>query len=806
MKISFIILLLLISSAYTATSGLDSKELNGFIEKFCYDCHGDGNDKGGLDFDKLSKDLSDHATQAEWVDIFDRVISGDMPPKKKKKRPTDEDLKLFYKILAPALTKSHSVQKGTVMRRLNRQEYENTMNDIFGTNMRIANMLPEDGRSHEFDNVGSALGFSMEQLQKYLTVADQVIDKSIVSTIAKPKVNILKASYLNDRSADKFIGDAWKKLPDGAIVRFAPEGYPSGMIRGSGVQVAGFYRVKVHGYAHQSQQPINFHVGGTSFNAGLEKPIYGFFSFPPDKLTTREFVTYIEKNYMISVEPYGINDPDRYHRKKKGLNIDDYKGPGLAIKSVEVEGPLLEEYPSRGHQLIFSDLDRQEIMPGNPKNRLKKWYKPRYKVNSNDELSDASKVLTKVARKAFRRPQVEIAPYLNLFKSQRQKGDNFETALRTSISAIFCSPDFLYLKEENGKLDNYEIATRLSYFLSRSLPDEELLNSAKDGKLTSAEEREKHLKRLLLSPRFERFITDFTNAWLNLREMDFTAPDKDLFPEFDTYLRYSMPLESKAFLRELIHSNLSVSNLVKSDFAMINERLASLYQINGVKGAQIRKVKLPENSPRGGFLTQAAILKVSANGTNTSPIVRGIWVLERILGITPPPPPEGVPGVEPDIRGAETLRETLEKHRNMSSCRTCHKKIDPIGFALESFNPIGGERTYYRSLAKKAPKVKLMVNGRNVRYKQGPNVDATGEFLDGQKFQSYIECRDILASQKELLAKAFTKKLLTFATGREMGFSDRDEIKRIVKIASKNDYRVKDILSLVINSKIFLSK
>jgi hypothetical protein len=267
-----------------------------------------------------------------------------------------------------------------------------------------------------------------------------------------------------------------------------------------------------------------------------------------------------------------------------------------------------------------------------------------------------------------------------------------------------------------------------------------------------------------------------------------------------------MVKETEAFLRELIESNLPATNVVKSDFAMLNQRLAEHYEVQGVTGIEIRKVKLPNGTFRGGFLSQGSVLKVTANGTNTSPVLRGTWVMERILGKTPKPPPPGIPGVEPDVRGAETLRDLLAKHRSMESCRGCHAKFDPLGFALESFNPIGGYREHYRSLNPKAPKIDRFVRGRKVAYRQGPVVDASGKFEDGVEFAGFTSFQSHLARQPENLTRALAKKLLTFATGRELGFSDRDELERIVKESARNGYRVRDLIHLVIGSIIFQSK
>ncbi|MCA9204620.1 MAG: DUF1592 domain-containing protein, partial [Planctomycetales bacterium] len=416
---------------------------------------------------------------------------------------------------------------------------------------------------------------------------------------------------------------------------------------------------------------------------------------------------------MIDITPQGLFDRDNEIRRD---GIAGYKGPGLAIQHVEIEGPLTDEFPTRGHRLVFEGLDRREIMPRNPNERKRPNYVGKFEIASTDPAADVTPVLTRVASRAFRRPvpASQVETYVELFKSELAKGSTFEHSLRASVMAIFCSPDFLYLKENPGRLDDFTLATRLAYFLTRTAPDDELLAAAADGKLTS--DRAVLLaqtQRLLDDPQSDRFVTDFTDAWLNLREIEFTNPDSALFPEFDRYLQHSMVDETRAYFRQLVADNLGARNIVKSDFAMLNDRLAEHYGIDGVTGPEIRAVTLPPDSVRGGFLSQASVLKVSANGTNTSPVVRGVWVMERILGQAAPPPPAGVPGVEPDIRGATTLRELLDKHRSLDSCRGCHRAIDPPGFALESFNPIGGWRERFRSLGE-GDRVETLVNGGKV--------------------------------------------------------------------------------------------
>jgi len=791
------------SSAAIATgAAFDFGRLKNFFDRHCYDCHDADVKKGGLDLDELDRDLKNPATLAAWVRLFDRVESGEMPPKKKNAPPVDE-LKGFLAELGTSLAGAHAEHRGTVLRRLNRVEYANTLNDIFGTRVEIVPLLPEDGRSHEFDNVGAALSISMVQLEKYLVAADMVLDAAIAGTVEQPKPTVVTASYVDSREGKQHIGDRWGKTDDGAVVFFKRLSYPTGMLRGARTRRAGRYKIRVTGYAYRSKNPITFSIGGTTFQRGADKPTFGYFAMPPGKPTTVETEAWINDGYMIQIEPYGISDRNN---EIKNNGLKNYRGPGLAIQQVELEGPLMDEFPSRGHKLLFADVKRVEIPPKNPRDRQKSWYKPKFKIESTD--ADAEQALIRVATKAFRRPvdATQVAPYLKLFAAETANGADFEEALRSAVTAVFCAPDFIYLRERPGKLDDFALATRLSYFLTRTTPDDRLMAAAASGKLAGdTETLRAETDRLLNDPRNERFIKDFTDGWLDLRSIDFTNPDRKLFPEFDEFLKFSMLEESRAFFRQLLKENLNVENLIDSDFAMLNSRLAEHYDVPGVTGPEFQKVSLPADSPRGGVMAQASILKVSANGTTTSPVLRGVWVMDRVLGISPPPPPPAVPGVEPDIRGAQTIRQLLEKHREMVSCRGCHQMIDPLGFALESFNPIGGYREHYRSIGK-GDRVKKIVGGRQVNYKLGPAVDASGELKDGRQFADFEAFKKLLLNQSDEVVTGVTEKLLVFAAGREMGFSDRAEIERVVKELKRNGNGLRTLVHLIVQSSIFQSK
>lgn len=798
--------LALLAGANAASSAADLPigSIKPFFSEYCYDCHDSDVQKGGLNLEALGTDLSDAATMAGWVRIHDRVENGEMPPKKKS-QPEASTKESFLKQLATGLTGAHAREKGTVLRRLNRREYQNTLNDLFGTNEDLENSLPEDGRAHGFDTVGEALSISMAQMQGYLNAADQVMEAATAVWPEAPKVDYSKSSYSESREGKKFIGDKWKKLPDGATVFFKRLGYPTGMLRDASAKKAGFYKIKVTGYAHQSNEPVTFSVGSTTFARGLEKPTYGYYSFPPGKPSTIELTAWMGERYMIQIEPWGITDKDN---ALKNLGVNKYPGPGLAILSVELEGPLHEEYPTRGHKLLYDGLSRTVIEPGNPRDKTRSWYVPKWQVSSSDEIGDATTVFTRIATKAWRRPvtSADLKPYLSLFESERSKGSNLDEALRTGIAALLTAPDFLFMKEKPGRLNDYALATRLSYFLTRTSPDEELMALAGQGKLTGdSVTLMAQVDRLLADPRSERFVVDFLDGWLDLRSIEFTNPDRNLFPEFDAYLQWSMLKESRGFFSQLLKEDLSVSNFIDSDFAMLNNRLALHYGIDGVQGTDLQKIKLPSDSPRGGVMAQASVLKVSANGTATSPVIRGVWVLERIMGIVPPPPPPAVPGVEPDIRGAETIRQLLDKHRDMTSCKGCHQLIDPPGFALEQFNPIGGYRENFRSMGV-GERINLQVDGRKVRYKKGLPVDASGELLDGRTFNGFDEFKNRLLEDQSGIAHCLTEKLLTFGTGRELGFSDRQGVEEIVKQLHENGDGLKTLIKQIVLSDIFQSK
>lgn len=772
-----------------------------FFEQHCAECHTGADAANGFDVARLGDDFASESVLAKWVRLHDRVAAREMPPKDHAQPSADERV-AFLRPLREALTAASAARAQTVMRRLNRTEYENTLNDLLGTAVSVAEMLPEDGKAGGFDNVGEALDLSPVQLQRYMEAAGKGLDAAVCRG-PKPERKIETVRFDTGRNKE-FVGKHWLLRPDGAVVFYAEGSYPTIKPSEFRTQIEGRYRIRIYAAAHQSEKPVMYgvYLGPDSFQKS--STLYDHFEAAPGPILPRTFEAYLWKGDTLRIMFRSV--PNIFY-KLRNDGLEKYEGAGLAIEKIEFEGPLLEEWPTRGHRLRFGELTTVDDSPLDHRN--KSWYKPTYVVESKDPEKDVDRLMPQFVEAAFRRPVAadEVAPYVALAKAELAKGAKFEQAMRTAHVAVLSSPEFLYLVEMPGRLDDYALASRLSYLLWSSLPDEELLKIAASGKLSSPDVLRKQTERLLADARAERFTKNFVGQWLNLREIDFTTPDRQLYPEFDEPLKHAMLRESELFFDEVLRNNRSLTDFVDSDWTYLNNRLARHYGIEGVDGAEMRKVSLRPDDGRGGVLTHAAVLKVSANGTTTSPVVRGAYVLQRILGFDPPPPPPGVPGVEPDIRGAETLREQLVKHRSTESCNNCHKIIDPPGFALESYDVTGRRRTYYRSLGKqfKTPPREDSDN-RTVQWRVGSPVDSSGTTADGKSFANLADYKRLLLADKETVARAMTVHLATYATGRVMGFSDRPTLDEVVRTAGKTEYGFRDLLHKIIQSDLFLQK
>jgi hypothetical protein len=398
--------------------------------------------------------------------------------------------------------------------------------------------------------------------------------------------------------------------------------------------------------------------------------------------------------------------------------------------------------------------------------------------------------------------------FLPVVRSALKRGNTFTDAMIAGYTAVLCSPEFICLEEKPGRLDDYALASRLAFFLWNSSPDDELRRCAEKHQLHKPGVLRAQTERLLDDPKSRQFVEAFLDYWLDLRKIVATAPDGNLYPDYylDDLLTESALEESRLFFAELLRGDLPARNVVASDFTMLNERLAAHYGLPPVQGVALHRTPLPADSPRGGLMTQAAVLKVTANGTTTSPVLRGAWIMERILGQQPPPPPPSVPAVEPDIRGAVTIRQQLDKHRTLETCNACHAKIDPAGFALENFDVMGGWRERYRSEAGGELAKGLAKSGQKFAFHHALPVDASGELPDGRKFRDIREFKQLLLADEKQLARSLAKQLTVYATGALIRFADRGQIEQILERASSSHYGVRSLIHELVQSELFLSK
>jgi mono/diheme cytochrome c family protein len=765
-----------------------SEPVRPILQKHCMECHGPEKTKGKFRADQLDSTFSTKAAQERWLAVREQVTTGVMPPKAKP-RPSKAEIEALASFIdgkmAAAETTRRTTQGRVVLRRLNRVEYQNTIRDLLCVDVSLEDLLPADASDHGFDNVGEALHSSSFLMEKYLEAADRALGAAIASG---PKPWVQKARYSLKKEHPS--GDVYKNLDD-AVAIFSS--WISANICVTMWQFTskfpGKYRVRISAYGYQNPgKPATFYVLAGSMQGVTSQHLVGYYDVPNDTPTVIEFVDTLEvaNTVRIVAEGLGVTPPT-----VQKVGAQNYKGPGLAVQWVEVEGPLMDAWPPQSHKRLFGDLPQAPT----PQD------KNRFEVVSKDPAADADRILRDFARRAYRRTVTDedVRPLLARVKAKLAAGYSFEQALRVGLKAALVSPDFLFLRETPGKLDDFALASRLSYFLWSSMPDEELLALAAQRKLAQPETLRKQVERLLQDPKAEAFTKNFAGQWLSLRNIDATLPDPSLYPEFNDGLKESMLQEPFLYFDEVLKNDLSLVRFVSSDFSILNAPLAALYGIPGIEGRNFRKVTLPPGIHRGGVLTMASILKVTANGTTTSPVLRGAWVLDRILGTPPPKPTVDVEAVEPDIRGATTIREQLAKHRARPECASCHAKIDPPGFALESFDVIGGWRENYRSVGKGDP-----VNGK--RYRKGPAVDPSDALPDGRRFKDIDEFKEMLLKDPDQLARALAEKLVTYGTGGPPASADKAEIESILRAVRAKDYGFRSLVHEIVQSRLFQSK
>jgi hypothetical protein len=802
------------------------------IEQNCADCHNAETKEGKLDLTALTFDLADPKGMDRWVQVFDRVEKKEMPPD--AEAMTSDDRKALLASLESPLYAAGSAataQNGRgPMRRLNRIEFEQNLRDLLALpHLDIREMLPADRESHHFDKVASTLDISHVQLTAYLDAVETALRQAVVTSPAPPKSKktrvvgkqlgprrttggVESLFYARDGKGFDVDSKNWAEPnetepdPNIEFALFRSPGWPYAVYPKNVIAYAtGEYRVRfsarsvlqVEGFELKKgtqSVPMNFRARKpTNHDIAEDVRVTGGIIDVQPEGGVYETTVYLLAGQTIEYGMLGLPVPQIDAQGKTGSYryppFPDGGQPGIAFQWLELEGPIAPaSWPPASHRVLFDDLGVD--------------------VKSAKTAEDAKRLLRRFIALAAREPVPEeaIPPFDKLVLDALQNGAPIAEALLAGYQAFLCSNLFLYLREPIAADDHFAIANRLSHFLTDSRPDAELSALAEQEKLRDPATLRAQTDRLITSEGFERFVNHFTDCWLNLRELRRDDPDIRLYPEYrlDDYLVESMGQETRAFFAAMLRENLPASSIIKSDFALVNDRLARHYGLPEVSGSALRRVDLSNDSPYGGLITQGSILKVSANGTSTSPVLRGVWIMDRLIGNPPPPPPPGVPAVEPDIRGATTIRELIAQHTKSKTCSTCHAKFDPVGLALENFDIHGAWRTRYRGTSDGERITGIDRAGHDFAFTLAGKVDASGQLSDGRKFANIHDMKAILSANSRQLARNLLHQFTLYATGTPVQFADRREIEAMLDACENDGYRVRDLVHALVQSPIFL--
>ena len=782
-----------------------------FIQESCIGCH-DASTETRLNFTTLGYDLKDEQVFGKWVRVFDRIERGEMPPKDGP-QPTEESRSAALSLLEAELRqisrRSHQMVGRVPSRRLSRSEYEHTLHDLLGIGSNLARHLPPENESGAFDVVAASQEMSSVHVRSLLAAADLALDEAIQlgkkPLMAKRELDYFHSPYIQmwvDRPVRRGGGTIFKTDQD--IVTFRGENY---VFRSdnSGFRppVAGKYRITVKAAPHQPRSSITLSLKRQNDKQGDSALIAAWDLVDETKFRTVDTTTHLRPDDYIYVSADELEPAPDGRVIYNGQPASSFGGEGVKIRRVTVEGPLETTWPPERTRQLFPGIEWKTA--GNNA-RPGRAYEP---ILTESPIQHVRAIVAQLAPKAFRRKvsDDEIEALVALAKPSLDAGRDFVESARIPLRAILVSPPLLFQTGEAGKLDNTALASRLSYFLWRSLPDDELARAAAEGRLSNPETLAKQVDRMLDDPKSDRFVQEFLGQWLDLDQIDATTPDAYLYPEYDDVLRRAMLAETHEFFAYLLDENLSVANLIDSDFTFLNRRLAEHYGVGGVEGEGMRKVQLELTSVRGGVLTQASIAKVTANGTVTNPVRRGNFVLTTLLGLPTNPPPPAAGSIEPDTRGATTIREILEKHQAVEACAGCHRRIDPPGFALECFDPVGNFRARYRNSKGVTREINVGLRFLHNDYDLGLPVDASGVTEDGVKFDGIRDYKRHLRNQwTEQVARIVLSKLIEFSTGGEIEFSDREEVERILKVTQDDGYPLRSLIHHTVASRMFRNR
>ncbi|WP_197231292.1 DUF1592 domain-containing protein [Novipirellula artificiosorum] len=790
----------------------DSKQA---FATYCTGCHGAEEQKGERRFDQLRFPIVDNDTLVETQDAIDQLVLGDMPPDDSD-QPDENTRQKLIEYLRTQTEQYHQSQTTTggetVLRRLNRREYLNTVRDLFQLNTQMfdpSRNFPQDDLIDHFDNVGNRLATTGFLLEQHLIAADQVIEKAFAPE-TKPVIQHwhFKAPFIQQQELEYAHREAFDSKylcvhETNNSENHWGEYAPILKFR-DGAPHHGRYEIQVlvegqnRDHPHPSHQvdidkdepmlmgiiPGNPNLGKLSDPQPFETRL-AVIEVPDGK--PQWFTRTIWLDQGFSPRFTYLNGPSNARNlqsriglkmlKEQGRKMERFgehyvqalkegKLPHLRIHEIKIKGPIYDAWPPPSRQTILGE-----------------------QAFTRDRIEE---IVTRFMAKAYRRDvaPAEVDQMLSVARRSEAAGRTAYESLKDTLTAVLCAPGFLYLDEKpdapnSTKLSDVALANRLSYFLWSSMPDDALVVAASEGSIRAPKRLRSEVDRMLQDPKASEFYAGFCDSWLGLRELGGMPPDRNEFsPYYSKDLRPLMLQETRLFLRHLVEENLSLLNCLDSDFTFVNRTLGRFYGMPDMKGYTFRKVTL-HNKHRGGLLGHASVLTVTANGIETSPVTRGVWVLENLFGTPPSPPPDNVEPLDPDTRGTKTIREQLAKHRNVPACNECHRRIDPPGFALESYDPIGRWRTHYAKNQK---------------------IDASGQFVNGDKFEDIVELKQLLLAREDQFTRTEIEKLLVYGTGRQIEATDRPEIDRLVSEAKKNEYRFRDTLQSVIESSIFQSR
>lgn len=783
-----------------------------FLDRHCVSCHDRGQPEAGLELEELAVVAAAPGTDHVWEKLFDRVARGEMPPADAE-QPAAEEKAAFLRDLEASLREAGLVRQAREgrgpVRRLTRTEYENTINDLLAIKVSLKDLFPDDAVTAGFDKVGAGLSLSAAHLEAYQAAADKALTEAMAMIPFSPLTYSLDGPGIYKTST--FFNQRGGLLENDLFVVASRLDYPYAAIMSPWVPRGGRYRVRVTAQGKNNNGkplPVGFGVHSHWLYKPDAPELEDCRDVPEDapRTVTAELDLTAEQQAHV----FGPTLWHRDHVTPKHANGEPWDKATLLISKFEVEGPLkpdgtVETWPPESYRVLFGDLPFDNLSKVTGEQPAPGQHDPKVPVSASPK-EDAERLLRRFLPKAFRRPVSEplVAEYVSRVHAALDQGAAFHRAMRDAYKAILCSPHFVLLQEAPGPLDPHAIASRMSYFLWNGPPDDALLSAADRGDLARPDVRRAEVERMLADPRAVRFERSFTDQWLDLQRIDATAPDSALYPEFDASLRLACLQETRHFFHELLAHDRSLLEGVHADWTYLNEPLAALYGLPDMPGHELRKATLPPGSRRGGFLTQASVLKVTADGAKTSPILRGKWVLERILGVVPPAPPANVAKIEPDIRGAATIREQLAKHRSTQACAGCHRLIDPPGFALESFDVIGGWRDHYRVPQSTGTLLELPRINRHVHL--GAAVEHGYTMPDGRPFADVDEYKRLLLADPDGLAAALASTLMVYATGADVQFADRADVNAIVSRIRDKGYGLRSLVYEVVESRPFLNR